>query len=257
MSVRLAELLEPVLRGEPPLGDEVDAVFRRADRLRTLRTRLLLASGGAAVAVIVVAGYVLTTTLMPRRDPVVKSLPAPVASPAPPPSPVTPSPSPRPAGDAVRRVITPGIDAKGLHLLAGSRGQGWREYPVRDAEGIRRGTVLVAVYRAAGDLCFPVLAAPGRCARAEKASEAIQFVRYDDESDPDRQVHQTIAHGNGRVLAVLAAGERDTSAKRGKPALSGKQVETVATDERLFEAFGADERCDDACPAFPVSVPAA
>jgi hypothetical protein len=157
----------------------------------------------------------------------------------------------------VRRVITPAIDTKGLHLLAGSRGQGWREYPVRDAEGIRRGTVLVAVYRASGDLCFPVLAAPGRCARAEKASKGIQFVRYDDESDPGRQVHQTIAHRGGSALAVMAAGERDTSAKRGKPALSGKQVENVATDERLFQAFGADEHCAGGCPTFPVSVPAA
>jgi hypothetical protein len=255
MSVRLAELLEPVLRGEPPLGDEVDAVFRRADRLRKRRTRLLLAAGGATVAVIVVAGFVLTTTLIPRRDPIVQTLPPPVASPAPPPE--TAKPSPSPTGDAVRRVITPAIDAKELHLLAGSRGQGWREYPVRDAEGIRRGKVLVAVYRVEADLCFPVLAAPGKCARTERASKGIQFVRYDDESDPDRQVHQTIAHRGGSALAVLAAGERDTSAKRGKPALSGKQVETVATDERLFSAFGGDERCDDGCPAFPVSVPAA
>lgn len=254
MSVRLAELLEPVLAAEPPLGDEVDAVFRRADRLRRRRTRVLIASGGVAVAGIVAAGLLLTSTLLPGREPVARTVPPSMAAP-----PVvvvgTPTPSPSPARDLVRALIGPVIGAKGMHILAGRRGSGWREYPVRDAEGVRRGTVQVAIYRVEGDLCFPVLAAPGRCARTEKASKGIEYVRYDDEHDPDRQVHQTIAHRDASAIAVMAAGEPDTGAKRGKPSLSGKQVEKVATDQHLFDAFGTDERCGDGCPAFPVSVP--
>jgi hypothetical protein len=253
MNARLPELLEPVLAGEPPLADEVDAVFRRADLLHRRRTRMLLALGAVAVAGVVAAGFVLTSTLLPGREPAARVAPPSMAAPpiiaAP-----TPMPSPSPTRDSVRAVVGPAVDARGLHVLAGDRGQGWREYPVRDADGIRRGIVRVALYRVEGDLCFPVLAAPRRCARAERTSEGIDYVRYDDEHDPDRQVHQTIAVLDGRALAVMAAGEPGTGAKRGKPALTGKQVEKVATDERLFDAFAA-ERCGDVCPAFAVPVP--
>ncbi|NMO52965.1 hypothetical protein HH310_17415 [Actinoplanes sp. TBRC 11911] len=252
MNVRLSELLEPVLAGEPPLADEVDAVFRRADRLHRRRTRMLLASGAVAVAAVVAAGFVLTSALLPRREPADRVAPSMAAPPI-----ITasaPTPSPSPTRDSVRAVVGPAVGERGMHVLAGELGDGWREYPVRDADGIRRGIVRVAIYRVEGDLCFPVLAAPSRCARAERTSSGIDYVRYDDEHDPDRQVHQTIAHRDGRALAVMAAGERDIGAKRGKPALTGKQVERVATDERLFDAFAA-EHCGDGCPDFAVPVP--
>jgi hypothetical protein len=68
VTAQLGDLFEHVLAGEPALGDEVNAVFRDAERLRRRRTRLLLAAGAATAGAIVLAGYLLTTTLLPARD---------------------------------------------------------------------------------------------------------------------------------------------------------------------------------------------
>jgi hypothetical protein len=257
MSVRLADLLQPVLDGEPELGDEIDAVFRRADRLRRRRTRALAGAGLAAVAAIAAAGYLLTTTLLPGR-------PA-----APPPAVASPAPSARvlPSGqaDPVLAVIAPMIDRKKMHIFPRppARGAGWRQYTVLDSDGRPHGMVEVAIYDVPGKLCFPVLAEPGACARAERTTDGLEFRRYDDQQDLDWQVHQTIARrtADGRTTVVMVTGERGTDdADRGRPALTGAQVERVARDRRTFAAFGADEGCDgpsaDDCPVFRVPVPA-
>nr|WP_296067708.1 hypothetical protein [uncultured Actinoplanes sp.] len=247
MNVRLTDLLQPVLEGEPPLGDETDTVFRRADQLRRRRLHLLLASGGGAVALIGVAGYLLATTFLPDPAPRIAA-----------PVPVSSAPSAPPA-DAVLAVLTPVLQEKKLKISPGtpSAGAGWRKYPVLDADGKSRGTVEVAIYHVTEDLCFPVPDAPGECAHTEWAPQGVEFVRYDDEQDPDRQVHQTIARRitDGRTLAVMAAGRRDAGAAKGKPALSGKVVERVATGQALFDAFGPAEKCTSGCPDFRVKVP--
>jgi hypothetical protein len=256
MSAQLSDLLQHVLQGEPELGDEVDAVFRRADRLRRLRTRALLGAGAAAVAVIAAAGFLLAVTLLPASTPSVVAIAPPVATPS---AALMPSSS----ADPVLAVIAPLIDEKDMQIFprARERGDGWRQYSVLDSDGRARGTVDVAIYHVAQDMCFPVRDAPDSCARTQWAPRGVEFVRYDDEKDADWQVHQTIARriSDGRTLAVMATGERDAGASRGKPALSGAQIEKVATGQEMFDAFGADEHCtgpsDADCPVFKVPVP--
>jgi hypothetical protein len=173
-------------------------------------------------------------------------------------------PVPSAIADPVLAVVAPQVDGKGMHIFPRppERGNGWRQYSVVDDEGKPRGTVEIAVYPAPEDLCFPVPAAPGKCARTEWAPRGIEYVRYDDDQDLDWQVHQTIARriSDGRTVAVMATGERGTDdADAGKPALTGAQVEKIATDPRLADAFGPAETCTGpsagACPVFRVPVP--
>jgi hypothetical protein len=256
MSARLGDLLQHVVDGEPALGDEVDDVFRRAGRLRRRRTRSLVAGAVAAVVGVAAAGYLLTTTLLP--DPPAAA--PPVARSAAPAVWVPPSAM----ADRVLSVLAPMIDKKRMHIFPRppERGEGWRQYSVLDSDGRPHGTVEVAVYDVPAKLCFPVLADPGSCARAEKADGGVEFRRYDDEEDLDWQVHQTIARrvADGRTVVVMVTGERGTDdAARGRPALTGAQVERAATDERMFAAFDADEACGGSgsgdCPVFRVPVP--
>lgn len=258
MTMPLTRLLEHVLEGEPGLGDEIEAVFREAARIRRRRTRALLAAGAAAVAVIAGAGFALTTTLIsspatPAAAPTVAAT-------------VTRSPIPVPSdvADPVLAVLAPVARDRKMHLYPRppERGDGWRQYSVTDADGRPRGTVQVAVYDIAADMCFPVLAHPNRCAPTEWAPAGVEYVRYDDDHDPEWQVHQTIARRitDGRTLAVMATGERGAGEPAaGKPGLTGAQIEKIATDQRLFDAFGPDERCSGpsagACPAFRMPVP--
>ncbi|MFF5292698.1 hypothetical protein [Paractinoplanes globisporus] len=252
MTTRLNQLLEHVLDGEPVIGDEIDEIFRRADRMRRRRLQALIGSGAAVVAVIAATGYALTVTLMPGAD---TSAPAPAASYA--------AARPSAVADPVLALIAPIADAKlRISPRPPERGSGWRQYSVTDSAGRPRGTIEVAVYHVAEDLCFPVLAAPGKCARTEWAPAGVEYVRYDDEKDPDWQVHQTIARHitDGRTVAVMATGERGADdAAGGKPGLTGAQVQKIATDRRLFDAFGSSEDCfgpsSGACPAFKVPVP--
>lgn len=256
MSLQLSRLLESVLANAPAdteLGDQVDAVFREADRLRRRRTRAMVWSGVAVAAGIVAAGYLLTTTFLPATMGTAPEAAKPSVA-------VVPST----VADPVLTVVAPLVDGKRMHIYPRppERGNGWRQYSVVDRDGKPRGTVEVAVYASPEDLCFPVLAAPGRCAHTEWAPRGIEYVRYDDDQDLDWQVHQTISRriSDGRVVSVMATGERGTdNASRGKPALTGAQVEQIATDPRLGDAFGPEERCtgpsSGACPAFRVPVP--
>jgi len=262
MTQPLSRLLEHVLDGEPVIGDEIDEVFRRADRLRRRRIQVLIGAGLAAVAVIAAAGYTLTSTLMPTgktaapsAGPHATALPSAVQLPSPVPSTVT---------DPVLGLLAPFVGGRKerIYPRPPERGNGWRQYSVTDQDGTPRGTVAVAVYATGQGLCFPVLAAPHRCAKVSWAPAGVEYVRYDDEKDPDWQVHQTIARriSDGRTVAVMATGERGTdNASRGKPGLTGAQIEQLATDRRLFNAFNAGEQCSGpssgACPAFKVPVP--
>ncbi|WP_250036202.1 hypothetical protein [Paractinoplanes maris] len=259
MSAPLNRLLEHVLEGEPPLGDEVDEVFRRAARLRRRRTQAVLLAGAGTAGLIVVLGYALTATLLSSPPATISPGTADpgdvVAATAPPmPSGV---PAPAPVTDGVRTVVEPLLEGRRLRIVPASarRGDGWRQYRIADAQGRSRGTVRVAVFDVRKKWCFPVAADPEACARPDRTG-GLEFVRYDDVSDPDRQVRQTVTRRNGedQVLAVLAAGEVDAGAQRGRPALTGAQVEQVATDERVLDAFDAGEDCDDGCPDFPTPV---
>lgn len=248
MSAHLSKLLEHALAGEPALADEVDAVFRRADRLRHRRARAILAAGVTTVAAVVAAGALAVTAAL-RPDP---SPPPPVRAAAP--TPPVPSSPP----DPVLAVIAPVIAAKKLkiHPRPPERGNGWRQYAVTTAGGEARGTVQVAVYESPRKLCFPVLAAPGECARPEKTGDGLEYLRYDDVQATSWLTRQTIAHrpADGRTLVLMAVGER-----AGRPPLSGTQVQKLATDLRLLGAFGDAESCSgssaSACPVFPVPVP--
>jgi hypothetical protein len=251
----LAEMLERVLDGEPQPADEVDAVFRRADELRRRRTRLLLAAGALIVGTIVLAGYLLTTTLLPARG-------APRVRPT-----VTrPSAVPVPStiSDPVLAVFAPVVDAGHLRIVPRppQRGYGWRVYSVLTADGQARGTIEVAIYGRPHGLCFPRRNGQAGCAQAEHTAGGLDYVRYNDGADPDWQVNETIVRrrADGRTVALMASGERDAADPAGgRPALSGSQIEQLATGSGLFAAFGGRERCDgppaDACPVFQVPVP--
>ncbi|MBU2670605.1 hypothetical protein KOI35_44610 [Actinoplanes bogorensis] len=261
MTAPLSRLLEHVLEGEPPIGDEVDAVFRRADRLRRRRTQGVLALGAVTVAVIVGLGFVLTSTLLKPRPATVTPIPTTAATgevvAAPPPV-AGAAPVPRVSGDdGVLDVIEPLVEGRQLRVVPGAarRGDGWRQYAIADLDGRSRGTIAVAVFDVRKKWCFPVAADEGACARADRAGD-LEFVRYDNMSDPDQQIRQTIARreDDRRVVAVMAAGERDTGAQRGKPGLTGMQVEQVATDDRVFDAFNKSEDCVDGCPGFGTPV---
>ncbi|MGK5684821.1 hypothetical protein [Actinoplanes sp. URMC 104] len=259
MSAPLSRLLEQVIDGEPPLGDEVDAVFRRAAKLRRRRTQAVLAAGAATAAVIVVLGYVLTSNLLAPRPTTMTSLPA-ATGPAPSAPATLPSAAAKPAptaADAVLEVVAPLLEGRELRVAPGGaeRGNGWREYAVADEQGRSRGTIRVGAFDVREDWCFPVRADAEACARPDR-SAGLEWVRYDDVEDPDRQVRQTIARrlDDGRTVAVMAAGQRDAGAERGKPALTGAQVEQVATDERVFDAFRGDEDCRKKCPSFRTPV---
>ncbi len=188
MSVPLRELLEDVLDGEPPLGNEVDAVFQQAAALARRRIRVILASGTTAAVVLAVGGYLMAGSLAPNTD---------AALPPPPPTlaaipdrsarltstsgvtasttgtasatggsnaaadSVDPSSSasntPGAGGDPVLAVIAPLLDDTGMRIVPRppERGAGWRQYSVFDADGEPRGTVVTAVYSIPDSLCFP------------------------------------------------------------------------------------------------------
>ena len=245
----LGDLLAQVFDGEPPPGDGVEAVYRRAERIRKRRLRAVIGAGAATVVVVAGVGYGLTTAAIPSAgtrqiSPIAETAAA--VGPADPVLDVL-----RTAGTAEYRVVP----------REPSRGAGWRQYTVVSRDGGRpRGLIEISTYVAKGGLCFPVLARKDACARPERRGD-VEYVRYADDRDVDWQVNQTIARrlSDGRVVVVMATGERGTgSAVTGKPPLTGMQTATVAADSRVMAAFGPDERCngpDPACPVLKVPVP--
>jgi hypothetical protein len=244
----LGDLLEQALRTEPPVSDGVAAVYRRAEAIRRRRAGTVVAVGVAAVVLVAALGYVLTTAILPA--PVQRSAAATAA----------PAARPDPALLAVRGAVP---DTLRVVPREPVRGQGWRQYTVLNrTSGRPRGLVEIAVYRAPGGLCFPVLADPDACALPDRAGNDVEYVRYADDSDVDWQVHQAIARrrSDGRVVAVMATGERGTGdAMAGRPPLTPAQAARLAADPALMAAFGPAESCtgpDPACPVLKVEVPA-
>jgi hypothetical protein len=237
----LGERLAPALAGEPPVGDAVDEIFQRADRLRRRRARLVLAAGAGLVAVVVGAGYALTTLMLPAAP---RHTPASAAPPRP---------------DHIRELLTATV--RGSHLSVvprePARGEGWRQYLVLTAAGRPHGLIEVSVYDAPEGLCFPVRADAAACARPMTAPANVQYVRYAEDRDPDWQVVEVVARhlADGRTVVVQATGERGTGSRTaGRPPLGPAVAVRVATDPRLAAAFDPDESCNDdaACPVLRV-----
>jgi hypothetical protein len=249
VGLRLGELLEPVFAGEPPIGDAVEAVFRRAERLRRRRSRAVLAVGAAVVVLVTAIGYALTTVLLPTDATRAHGTVTATAG--------------RP--DAVQAILAPVLRESALLIVPRdpARGDGWRRYVVHAADGRPYGLVEVSVYAAPGRLCFPVLAARNACARPVSATDHVQYVRYAFDRDVNWQVNEAIARRlpDGRTIAVQATGERGTgTAAGGRPPLSALLTARLAVDPHLMAAFGPRERCNGpnpACPVLEVPVPVA
>jgi hypothetical protein len=245
MSALLTAVLERACEGEPPPGDAVTDINRRADRLRRRRARGVVLAGLVAVVLVILLGYALTTVLLPGHK--ARSTAA------------VPVPQPRPSAvlDPVLAVLAPPVDAKGYRIVPRlpAAGPGWRQYAVLNEAGEPRGLVEVAVYDAPAGLCLPVLAEPDACALPDRTRAGMEYARYAETDDVDWQVHEVIARRvvDGRTVAVMATGERGTgSAGEGEPPLTTVEVAQVATDVRLPDAFGVGERCNLPAPACPI-----
>ena len=242
-----AGLLECAFAHEPPVGDAVEDIFRRAEAARGRRVRAALTAAAGAVVLVASLGYALTTVLLPTT-PTRSAAAERLATRAP--------------ADPVAAILTPVLKASGLRIVARepARGAGWRRYLVLASNGRPHGLVEVSAYAAPDGLCFPVLADPDACARPERAAANVEYVRYADDRDVDWQVNETIARlSDGRVVVVQATGERGTgSAPWGRPPLTALLTAKIAADPRMAGAFGASERChrpDPACPILKVPVP--
>ena len=245
MSALLTAVLERACESEPPPGDAVPDINRRADRLRRRRAWAVVLAGLVAVALVILLGYALTNVLLP--GPKARSAAA------------VPVPQPRPSAvlDPVLAVLAPPVDAKGFRIVPRlpASGPGWRQYAVLNAEGEPRGLVEVAVYDAPAGLCLPVLAEPSACALPDRTRDGIEYARYAETDDVDWQVHEVIARRvvDGRTVAVMATGERGTGrAGQGEPPLTTVEASQVATDARLVDAFGVGERCNLPAPDCPI-----
>lgn len=239
----LDERLSRAFTGEPPLGGEVDAVFRRAEQVRRGRLRRLLLAGLLAVVLVAALGYALTSVLLPTGAP--RAVASPPTSPA----------GPDPIGGVLAELT-------GLTILPHPPGgSGWRQYVALDEHGRSHGQIVVLAYAAPQDLCLPVLADKHACALPEHAAGTVDYARYAWDTDVDRQVTEVIARRrtDGRTIAVMASGERGTGdAEAGRPPLTGLQTAKAATDPQIMGGFPENERCNDpaaACPGLKLRVP--
>lgn len=234
-------LAKAVPDAEPPIGDAVEDIFRRAEAVRRRRVGALLAAAALAVAGIVALGFALTALLLPNAP-----RPAPAGRSAPP-------------ADPVLDVLRPVLRTSGLRVLARepARGPGWRRYRVLTSNGRSRGMVEISAYAQRNGLCFPVRGHPGVCARPDVAAGGVAYARYTDDRDVDWQVNEVIARFvDGRVIVVQATGERGTgTAAGGRPPLSALVAARIATDPRVAAGFGdRNDRCPAACPVLMVPV---
>ena len=245
----LHDLLADVLVGEPPLGEGVAAVYRRAEKLRRRRLRRVVAAGVVSALVVAGFGFALATAVIPvTRHPGLD--PHPVAV-------------PEPAVDPVLVALGPVLSNNGLKATPKepSAGPGWRQYSVVDrTSGRPRGLIEVAAYAAPDGLCFPVLGDAEACARPMSRGDDFEYVRYTDDRDVDWQVHEAIGRrlSDGRVLAVMATGERGTGKRvDGRPPMNAAEVAALSVDKRAMAAFAPGEACaepDPACPVLKVPV---
>lgn len=245
MSAAMTAVLERACAGEPPVGDAVGDIVRRATRMRRRRAGSVLLAGATVVVLVVLLGYALTTVLLPGRKP---PSTAAVAMAQPRPSAVL---------DPVLAVLSRPVDAKDHRIVprVPFSGSGWRQYAVLGADGRPRGLVEVSVYDAPAGLCLPVEAEPTSCAKPDTTDSGFEYGRYDDTEDVDWQVRQVIARRvvDGRTVAVQATGERGTGDRdAGKPPLTGREAADAATDPRLLDAFGLGERCNLPAPDCPI-----
>ena len=245
-------LLAGVLVGEPPVGDGVAAVYRRAEKMRRRRVRKIVAAGMVSAAVVAGFGYALATAAIPTPYQMRRQ--------------ATPVVGPAPVVDPLLVALQPVLRDNGLKAVPREpgAGPGWRQYAVAHATtGRPRGLVEVAVYAAPDGLCFPLRNDREACARPMGDGGDMEYARYSDDGDVDWQVHEAIARrlSDGRVIAVMATGERGTGKRAdGRPPLSAAQVAGVAVDVRVMSAFDPDEDCtgpDAACPVLKVPVPKA
>jgi hypothetical protein len=240
----LDERLEQAFEDEPPIGDAVDAVFRRAEWLRKRRILGVLLAGLLAVALVAAAGYGLASVLLPGA---------------------TRHPAVSPPSNAAGPVLAVLASVSDFRIVPRSPavGAGWRQYTALDEAGHPRGLIEVAVYTAPNGLCLPVLADQDACALPEHAAGDVEYARYGFDSDVGWQVNEVIARrrGDGRTVAVMATGQRGArDAEAGRPPLTAPQTAKAATDPRIMDAFGPAESCNDpapACPVLKVRVPAA
>lgn len=244
-------LLAGVLVGEPPVGDGVAAVYRRAEKMRRRRVRKIVAAGMVSAAVVAGFGYALATAAIPTPYQMRRQ--------------ATPVVGPAPVVDPLLVALQPVLRDNGLKAVPREpgAGPGWRQYAVAHATtGRPRGLVEVAVYAAPDGLCFPLRNDREACARP-MGDGGMEYARYSDDRDVDWQVHEAIARrvSDGRVIAVMATGERGTGRRAdGRPPLSAAQVAGVAVDVRVMSAFDPNEDCtgpDAACPVLKVPVPKA
>jgi hypothetical protein len=217
----------------------VDGIFRRAERLRRRRARLVLVAGAVVVALTAATGYALTTLSIP-------------AAPA-----HTPAAAAPPRPDRIRELLTATVRASGLSVVPRepARGTGWRQYLVLTAAGRPHGLIEVSAYTAPEGLCFPVLADRTACARSMTAPANVQYVRYAEDRDPNWQVIEVVARhlADGRTVVVQATGERGTGSRvAGRAPLSPILAAKVAVDPRLAAAFDPQENCNDGDGACPV-----
>ncbi|MEV6488096.1 hypothetical protein AB0M20_05560 [Actinoplanes sp. NPDC051633] len=246
---RLGALLATVFVGEPPVGDGVDDVYRRADLIRRGRLRRVVAGGAVTALLVAAVGYALTAAVIPGTNH---------------PGVAAPAPGPTPVVDPLLGAVASVIGPRGLRALPRepARGEGWRQYSVVDSRSGRpRGLIEVSAYAAPDGLCFPVRADADACAKPLRGGDDLEYTRYTDDRDADWQVHEAIARrlSDGRVIAVMATGERGTGdAAAGRPPLTAAETAGLAVDVRVSSAFDEGERCngpDPACPVLKVPVP--
>lgn len=240
----MTAVLDRACAGEPAVGDAVEDIFRRAERLRRRRARTVIVAGLSVVLIVILLGYALTTVFMPGSSP--RSAAA-VA---------VPQPRPSAELDPVLAVLSGPVDAAGYRIVPRlpSSGLGWRQYTVLSAEGQGHGIVTVVIYDASAGLCLPVASEPTACARPDTTTVGIEYARYADTDEPGHQVHEVIARRvvDGRTVAVQVAGERGhDDAGRGRPALTTREAARIATQPRLFDGFGLGERCNAPAPSCP------